>query len=143
LRRFSGEVGASSPCPSSRAIKAKIVHNSDGIGTRIDSFRQRMLSEPERVDFANRALALRYKSAEEAPVRPAFLLEPKRVEDRGSSLWQTFNVVQERMMRGSRPDRFKAAQEHRRTARVRGLTGLDAQLNINRNLWELAASYLN
>jgi hypothetical protein len=121
----------------------KIVHNSDGIGTRIDSFRQRMLSEPERVDFANRALALRYKSAEEAPVRPAFLLEPKRVEDRGSSLWQTFNVVQERMMRGSRPDRFKAAQEHRRTARVRGLTGLDAQLNINRNLWELAASYLN
>ena len=47
------------------------------------------------------------------------------------------------MMRGSRPDRLKAMQEHRRTARVRALTGLDAQLNINRNLWELAASYLN
>lgn len=121
----------------------KIAHNSDGIGGRIDAFRQRLLSDSERTDFASRALALRYDSAAEAPVRPGFLLEPRRVEDRGTSLWQTFNVVQERMMRGSRPDRLKAMQEHRRTARVRGLTGLDAQLNINRSLWELAASYLN
>lgn len=121
----------------------KIAHNSDGIGSRIDSFRQRTLSDTERTEFASRALALRYDSAEEAPVRPAFLLEPKRVEDNGPSLWQTFNVVQERMMRGSRPDRFKARQDNRRAARVRGLTGLDAQLNLNRDLWELAASYLN
>jgi hypothetical protein len=120
-----------------------IARNSDGIGTRIDSFRQRMLSDEERTDFANRALALRYDTAAEAPVRPAFVLEPKRSEDRGNSLWQTFNVIQERMMRGSRPDRFKAIEEHRRAARVRALTGLDAQLNINRNLWALASSYLN
>ena len=121
----------------------KIAHNSDGIGTRIDAFRQRTLNEGERTEFASRALALRYDAPEKAPVRPSFLLEPKRVDDRGNSLWQTFNVVQERMMRGSRPDRLKAMQEHRRSARVRGLTGLDAQLNLNRNLWELAASYLN
>lgn len=121
----------------------KIAHNSDGIGTRIDAFRQRTLSDGEKTEFASRALGLRYDAPEKAPVRPAFLLEPKRIEDRGNSLWQTLNVVQERMMRGSRPDRLKAMQEHRRTARVRGLTGLDAQLNLNRNLWELAASYLN
>jgi hypothetical protein len=121
----------------------KIARNSDGIGGRIDTFRQRVLSEEERTDFATRALALRYDSAVEAPVRPSYLLEPRRREDHGNSLWQTFNVVQERMMRGSRPDRLKAMQENRRTARVRALTGLDAQLNINRNLWELAASYLN
>jgi hypothetical protein len=125
------------------AASQKIAHNSDGIGSRIEAFRTRSFSEPERLDFASRALALRYDSVEAAPVRPALLLEPKRREDSGSSLWQTFNVVQERMMRGSRPDRFKAQQESRRTARVRGLTGLDAQLSINRNLWELAASYLN
>jgi hypothetical protein len=47
------------------------------------------------------------------------------------------------MMRGSRPDRLKALTESRRVARVRGLTGLDSQLTLNRNLWELAASYLN
>jgi hypothetical protein len=102
-----------------------------------------MLSEEERTDFASRALALRYDTVGEAPVRPSYLLEPKRREDRGNSLWQTFNVIQERMMRGSRPDRLKAMQEHRRMGRVRALTGLDAQLNINRNLWALASSYLN
>jgi hypothetical protein len=76
-------------------------------------------------------------------VRPSVLLEPKRSEDRGNSLWQAFNTIQENMMRGSRPDRLKAFAESRRVARVRGLTGLDAQLNLNRDLWELAASYLN
>jgi hypothetical protein len=121
----------------------KIAGNSDGIGSRIDAFRQRTLTEAERTDFASRALALRYESAAEAPVRPSVLLEPNRREDHGSSLWQTFNVVQERMMRGSRPDRLKALQEHRRTARVRAITGLDTQLGLNRDLWALASSYLN
>lgn len=121
----------------------KIARNSDEIGGRIESFRQRHLSEEERTELATRALALRYDSAGEAPVRPAFLLEPRRREDQGTSLWQTFNVVQERMMRGSRPDPFKARLEGRRTARVRALTGLDTQLNLNRDLWALAASYLN
>jgi len=120
-----------------------IAGDSDRIGHHIDSFRQRTLTEGERNDFAARALTLRYDSLEEAPVRPSFLLEAKRIEDRGNSLWQTFNTVQERMMRGSRPDRLKAHVESRRAARVRSLTGLDAQLNLNRDLWELAASYLN
>jgi hypothetical protein len=120
-----------------------IAGDSDRIGSHIESFRQRTLTEGERNDFAARALGLRYETVEEAPVRPSFLLQPKRIEDRGNSLWQTFNVIQERMMRGSQPDRLKAHAQGRRVARVRGLTGLDAQLNLNRDLWELAASYLN
>jgi hypothetical protein len=125
------------------AASQGIAGHSDRIGEHIDSFRQRNLSEPERNDFAARALSLRYDSLEAAPVRPSFLLEAKRSEDRGNSLWQAFNTVQENMMRGSRPDRLKALTESRRVARVRGLTGLDSQLTLNRNLWELAASYLN
>ena len=76
------------------------------IGSRIEAFRQKTLSEEERNTFASRALALRYSTVEEAPVRPAFLLEPKRSEDRGNSLWQTFNVVQERMNAGFPPGSF-------------------------------------
>jgi hypothetical protein len=120
-----------------------IAGHSDRIGDHIEAFRQRSLTDAERGDFAARALTLRYDSLEVAPVRPSFLLEPKRREDSGPSLWQAFNTVQENMMRGSRPDRLKAHVESRRVARVRGLTGLDAQLNLNRDLWELAASYLN
>jgi hypothetical protein len=120
-----------------------IAGHSDRIGESIAAFRQRQLSDAERSDFAARALTLRYDSLEAAPVRPSFLLEAKRREDAGASLWQAFNTVQENMMRGSRPDRAKARIESRRVARVRGLTGLDAQLTLNRDLWKLAASYLN
>jgi hypothetical protein len=120
-----------------------IAGDSDRIGSHIEAFRQRTLSDVERDDFAARALNLRYDSLDKSPVNPAVILQPKRIEDQGNSLWQTFNVVQERMMRGSAPDYRKARLEGRRVARVRGLTGLDAQLNLNRDLWELAASYLN
>ncbi len=120
-----------------------IAQGSDRIGSRVDDFRQRELSDAERTEFAARALALRYETSEAAPVYPDKLLQPVRWEDVGRSLWQTFNVVQERMMRGSRPDYIKAHREGRRGARVRALTGLDAQLDMNRNLWELAVSYLN
>jgi hypothetical protein len=125
------------------AASRNIAGDSERIGSHIDSFRQRTLTDAERDDFASRALTLRYESVEAAPVRPSFVLQPKRSEDRGASLWQTFNTVQENMLRGSLPDHFKAMSESRRAARVRGLTGLDAQLNLNRDLWELAASYLN
>jgi hypothetical protein len=121
----------------------KIATDSDRIGGRLDQFRERTLSDEERLGFATRALNLRYDSVERAPVYPSVLLDPVRAADRGNSLWHTFNVVQERMMRGSRPDHLKAVRENRRSARVRGLTGLDSQLNLNRDLWELAASYLN
>lgn len=121
----------------------KIAGESDRIGERLEAFRQRTLSDEERLSFATRALTLRYESVEQAPVYPSVILQPIRVADQGSSLWQTFNVVQEHMMRGSRPDRLKALREHRRMARVRGITGLDSQLQMNRSLWELAASYLN
>jgi hypothetical protein len=125
------------------AASYNIAGDSDRIGSHIDSFRQRTLTEGERNDLAARALTLRYDTLDAAPVRPSFVLQPKRLEDRGNSLWQTFNTVQENMMRGSRPDRLKAYSESRRAARVRGLSGLDAQLRLNRDLWELAASYLN
>ena len=120
----------------------KIAHGSDGIGQRIEAFRARSLTEPERLDFASRALALRYDSVEAAPSARRSSWSPRvaRIMARPSA---DVHVVQERMLRGSRPDRFKAQQEQRRTARVRGLTGLDAQLDINRNLWEVAAGYLN
>jgi len=120
-----------------------IAGDSDRIGSHIEAFRQRTLSDVERTDFAARALNLRYDSLDKSPVRPEIILNPARREDAGNSLWQTFNTVQERMMRGSAPDYRKARMEGRRVARVRGLTGLDAQLNLNRDLWELAASYLN
>lgn len=121
----------------------KIAGDSGKIGDSIESFRQRTLTDEEKQDFASRALTLRYGSVEESPVYPARLLEPARAADQGHSLWQTFNVVQERMIRGSRPDRLKALREGRRMGRVRRITGLDSQLQMNRDLWELAASYLN
>jgi len=48
----------------------------------------------------------------------------RRDEDDAHSLWNVFNRTQENVMRGMR--------------RQRGITGIDSQMRINRQLWDLA-----
>lgn len=60
------------------------------------------LTEAARKEFASRAIALRWDADQTATrlVMPYRLLEPVRYNDRGTDLWTTFNVVQERLCRG-------------------------------------------
>ena len=59
--------------------------------TRLSSDEQRVLAEA--------SLVARY-GEDESPVRPDQIIAPRRREDVGQTLWQTFNVIQENLIRG-------------------------------------------
>ena len=72
------------------------------------------LQPPEEIAFATAALALRFgerggrnRRAPAGPVTPEQLIEARRPEDIGHSLWTTFQRVQENVIRGgsARPQR--------------------------------------
>jgi hypothetical protein len=115
---------------------------TQNLGDRLNSYRVRRLSQLEALDFARRAIELRYETLEEAPVRPSYLLEAKRYQDEGNSLWCVFNVVQENLTKGTRPDRQLAYSRRTRAKCVRKITAIDADIQINRALWQLADTYL-
>lgn len=50
------------------------------------------LSQPEQRVLAEASLVARY-GEEESPVRPEQIINPRRREDVGQSLWTTFNVI--------------------------------------------------
>jgi hypothetical protein len=61
------------------------------------------------------------------------LLQPRRPADAEPSLWNTLNVVQEKLMKGNR---FEMKDGHRRA--VRAITSVSENIRINRALWRLA-----
>ena len=100
------------------------------------------LEPPEEMAFATAALALRFgeRTVEEggghqpAPVTAAQLIEARRPEDLGHSLWTTFQRVQENVLRGGQPGR--SAQGRR--LHTRPVASIDRGVSLNRALWTLA-----
>jgi hypothetical protein len=86
-------------------------------------------------EFARRAAAIRFNGiAEDAEFES--LIETVRPEDAGNSLWQVFNVVQEKLMTGG----VKLSGMKRVS---RSIKAASEDLRINTELFELAMEYAN
>jgi hypothetical protein len=96
-----------------------------------------LTSEEERA-FATAALALRFGERSEgmapAPITTEQLVEARRSEDMGRSLWTTFQRVQENIIRGGQPGRSTQG----RRIRTRPVASIDRGVSLNRALWMLA-----
>lgn len=105
----------------------------DGTETMKDT----RLSRDEQQVLAEASLVARY-GEEESPVRPDQIIAPRRREDVGQNLWQTFNVIQENLIRGGLDGRRQTADGRIRRSRTRPINGIDQNVGLNRALWTLA-----
>lgn len=120
----------------------RVLDEFEQVEERAQAMKALQLEPPEEMAFATAALALRFgeRGVEEcgghqpAPVTAAQLVEPRRAEDTGRSLWNTFQRVQENVIRGGQPGR--SAQGRRMHTRPVG--SIDRGVSLNRALWMLA-----
>ena len=99
------------------------------------------LSWDERQVFAESAHLLRFSDAEgetDTAIRPEQMIAPRRVEDRGTDLWSTFNVVQENAIRGGLTAMGRDANGRRRLTRTREVKAIDQDVKLNKALWYLS-----
>jgi hypothetical protein len=93
--------------------------------------------EEERV-FARAALTLRYGERGEgqppAPIGSEQLLQVRRPEDQGNSLFMALQRMQEHLTRGGLPGRTVQG----RRMRTREVASIDRNVSLNRALWMLA-----
>lgn len=99
----------------------------------VERFQSLALTSGQQNAFATAALELRYD--EKAPVTPEQILKPKRRDDAGSNLWNTFNVVQEHLTQGGARGYDVATA---RRVKVRAVNGIGENSRLNRALWTLA-----
>lgn len=103
------------------------------LANSIEDMSQKDLTHSEQLLLADQAREARWGI--DSTVDSRMLLNPRRVEDSGSDLWTTFNVIQENTIQGG----FKS-ETQKRTARK--LTNLDALQRVNMALWSQAESLL-
>ena len=92
-------------------------------------------------DFAQKALALRYSDPALAPIRAEQLLDVRRGEDGGNSLWAVTNRCQENLLRGGMRDAGRMNRSGKPFRPMRAIRALGANVAINTGLWELAENF--
>lgn len=113
----------------------KVLDSFEVVQEQRDSMRGLSLNTGEQSAFARAALMLKYDQEDGAtPVTESQILMPRRMEDRGSDMWTTFNRVQENLIKGGLNGR---TGNGKRTT-TRPVMGIDQNVKLNRALWVLS-----
>jgi hypothetical protein len=101
------------------------------------------MSEDDQLCFATAGHAIRFGDNPNEfgkAVNPAQLLNPRRPEDAGDSVWKVFNRVQENVITGGNIIVNLGPDSRRRSKIVtlRPITGIPQSVGINQSLWALA-----
>ncbi len=96
------------------------------------------MSEAQIVDFVQKSQLLRWESGSvPMSLKIEDILNPVRAEDNIKTLWNTFNVVQEKFVRGG-----VSYQNNRgRSVTMKKLDSIQKVNKLNTKLWELAETY--
>ena len=95
------------------------------------------LEEERLVDFVNKSALIRWEKGSLPKINVEDFLRPERDGDVGNSVWKTFNVIQEKFVRGG----LKYQSNKGRFTSMKELKNFQNINKINTNLWELAESY--
>ena len=97
------------------------------------------LTPAQRLEFARRALAVRYPREQHQPVTPEQVVVARREADARADVWTTYNVVQENLMRGGLTGRSATG----RNSRTRPIEAIREDVRINSCLWQLAMNLIS
>lgn len=131
IRHQSFDLGEVKRLTDDFAQRLPVIQNS------VNKMKSRELTEGEQVGFVKSATAIRWKEGK-APstIKIEDILQPLRDGDKGNDMWTTFNVVQEKFVRGG--VQYMAGK---RSTSMRELSNIYTRNKVNTQLWELAESY--
>jgi hypothetical protein len=120
------------------------------IGVHISDMQNRVLTNDEKEAFAIKAISLREPNRFINPdgtinlsgitqsMNPKALLDPVRPQDESSDLWTTFNLIQERSVKGL----YERKSAKGKKSSPREITNAARSLDFNKKLWTIAEEYL-
>ncbi len=118
-------------------ITEQFVLNTPKIQKSVNRMMEVTMDTDRKIDFVSKAIGIRWKNTEDvSTLTLETIINPLRDGDREDSLWNTFNVVQEKLIRGG-----FIKQQGRNTRTVKGIQSLTMDNMINTKLWELAETY--
>lgn len=118
--------------PDKFVDSAQLIAGQTGeIASRVGEFKMIELSPEESAAFAASAIDIAWDEGK-APLKPETLLTRRRFDDTKDTLWNTYNVVQENIVKGGLKDNFKKGSR-----KTRGVKSIDGDIRLNKALWTL------
>lgn len=113
----------------------KVIESAAHAGERAAEWKGIMLDRNEAETFAKAALQLRWDGTDKhhAPITGDRLLQTRRPEDHEQNLWNTFNRVQEHLVKGGNRGRTASGRRHT----TRPVNAIGDNVKLNRALWTL------
>lgn len=132
-----------------RALTQNIVDNIPYLEKKIQSMKGVSLTYGQKTNFATDAIATRFPEyvsdrgfVDTDSIGKAInidsFLTPVREEDKSHSLWITYNRVHEKLLKG---DFQRIGSKDGISKKVRPVTNIKLEVDLNKELWELAEAY--
>jgi hypothetical protein len=117
----------------------QLSHQVPRLAEGVEAFQSTMIRRDEAQLFAEAALTLRYGEhwQRTSPIKPADVLEARRTEDAGNTLWQVFGRTQENLFKGGLRGRSTSG----RATRTRAINSVTEDVRLNRALWKLTERF--
>ncbi|MEG1543373.1 MAG: DUF932 domain-containing protein [Tannerellaceae bacterium] len=117
------------------AASLRIAREAPTVMASIDAMRGIQLDENKRGELIERCAIARFGEDYTDKVIPRTLMRTWRCEDaEDKSLWRTFNILQENLTKGG----TRTLERHNH----RAIKGIDSNTKLNKELWDIAYSYL-
>jgi len=103
----------------------------------MNKFKQTELDQEQVLEFAKRALEVRFNDIENMDFDLDELITPTRPEDKGNDLWSVFNVVQEKLVHGM--FNYKYGTKVRKARKIKNFR---QDMDLNSKLYSLANEFV-
>lgn len=117
-----------------------ILKETPKIANNINEMKAIELNPQEQKIYADSVLTMLYGDEEKPPISDSRILTPRRYHDEKSTLWNTFNTVQENVMKGGMRGFNKKT---RRRITTRPVKNIDKNVKLNKAMWQLTEQMKN
>lgn len=106
------------------------------VSDRVKRMQETRIEETDALDFFRKSVAIRW----EGNVNVNFddYIQAERTEDENPTVWNIFNIAQEKLVRGK-----VEMQKDGKTRKARPIKNFSLENEVNLKLWEMAESYCN
>jgi hypothetical protein len=96
------------------------------------------MSKVDQLQLAHNIIEQVWKDPKVRPLEGTQMLEIRRQEDKGMNLWNTFNTMQENLIKGG----LIGTTSSNKKKKMRAITSIETDMRLNKILWEEADKYL-
>ena len=117
---------------------SRIVDIVPAIIGKADEMQSIVLNAIDRIQYAKNVIKKIWKDPKVRPFEPIQLLETRRDDDKPTNIWNTYNAVQENLVKGG----LIGITTNNKKRKMRGITNIEKNVSTNQILWQEADKML-